>query len=268
MTSGLAVITIGMDPTIELGPLTLAWHGMTIAIGIVVGAVVARHETRRRGLDTQPLEAMFAILIGGAILGARAFYLAEHGQLTDPGEWLSTTGFTFYGGFIGAGLGIGWYVWRRGLSASYLDAIAVGVPLGVAVGRIGDVINGEHYGPATSFFLGVRNTHPDALTPSPEVAYHSGGLYEVLLGLAIFGVAWPLRRRLRRPTALAWSVLALLAAGRFLEFFVRSDSAPLALGLVTAQWSSLVLLAVAATGAWLTARHPRASHKRPAGRGP
>lgn len=258
MTPDLAVITIGMDPTIELGPITLAWHGMTIAIGIVVGSLIARGEARRRGLQTEPLEAMGVILIAGAIVGARVFYLAEHGLLMDPGQWLSTTGFTFYGGFIGAGLGIGFYVWRRRLSVSYLDAIAVGVPLGIAVGRVGDVINGEHYGPPTDFFLGVRNTHPDALTPSPELAYHSGGLYEVLLGLAIFGIVWPLRHRLRRPTAVVWTVLALLAAGRFVEFFVRSDSDPLALGLVTAQWTSLVLLAVAATGSWLTIRRPPA----------
>lgn len=67
--TGLGVITIGMDPTIELGPITLAWHGITIAIGIVVGAAIARHETRRRGLATQPLETMVLILVAGAIVG-------------------------------------------------------------------------------------------------------------------------------------------------------------------------------------------------------
>jgi hypothetical protein len=33
----LSVITVGLDPTIELGPLTLAWHGITIALGILIG---------------------------------------------------------------------------------------------------------------------------------------------------------------------------------------------------------------------------------------
>jgi prolipoprotein diacylglyceryltransferase len=78
--------------------------------------------------------------------------------------------------------------------------MAVALPLGVAVGRIGDVINGEHYGPPTDFFLGVRNTHPDASVPSPDVAYHSGGLYDLIIALAVFVAAWPLRNRLRRPT--------------------------------------------------------------------
>lgn len=151
------------------------------------------------------------------------------------------------------------------LSLAYLDAIAVALPLGIAVGRIGDVINGEHFGPATDFFLGVRNSHPEALTPSPDLAYHSGGLYEVLLGLAVFAIVWPLRRCLARPLAMTWLVIALLAAGRFAEFYVRSDSPDLALGLEIAQWTSLALLVAAAIGAWVTLAGPAGAGGRERG---
>jgi len=257
------VITIGIDPTIELGPLTIAWHGVTIAIGIVIGGVAVALDARRRGLDPERVYAIGLILVIGALVGGRAFYLLEHGELDDPGAWLGTTGFTFYGGFIAAALGIAYYISRQRLSVSYLDAIAAGLPLGLAIGRIGDVINGEHYGAASNFLLAVRNTHPDALTSSPDLAYHSGGLYEVLIGATVFAIAWPLRERLQRPLALMWLVLALLAVGRFFEFFLRSDSADLALGLEVAQWTSLLLLAIAATGAWLTLRRRPAPHRHP-----
>ena len=252
MTAMLSTITIGIDPTIELGPLTLAWHGITIAVGILIGGLVAGREARRRGLDPEPLYAIGTILVAGALVGARLFYLAEHGRLSDVGDWFGSRGFTFYGGFIAAALGIGVYLWRRRLSVGYLDVVAFGLPLGIAIGRIGDVINGEHYGPATNSFLGVRNTHPDADVPAPDVAYHSGGLYEVLIGAVVFVIVLALRKRLRRPTAMTWLVIVLLAAGRFVEFFVRSDSATAALGLEVAQWTSLALLAVAGLGAWLT----------------
>jgi phosphatidylglycerol---prolipoprotein diacylglyceryl transferase len=258
-----AVITIGIDPTIEIGPVTLAWHGLMIAVGILVGGLAAAYDARRRGLEPERIYAVGVILVVGALVGGRAFYLLEHGRLDDPGAWVSTTGYTFYGGFIAAALGIAYYIRRERLSLSYFDAIAAGLPLGIAVGRIGDIINGEHYGPATDFFLGVRNTHPDALTPNPDVAYHSGGLYEVLIAAIVFAIAWPLRKRLKRPLALMWLVIALFAVGRFFEFFVRSDSADLALGLEIAQWTSLVLLAVAAAGAWLTLGRPSAAAWRP-----
>src|SRR5919106_3983441 len=169
-----------------------------IAVGILVGGAAVALDARRRGLDPEHVYAIGLILVIGALVGGRAFYLLEHGELDDPGAWVGTTGFTFYGGFIAAALGIAYYVRRERLSLFYLDAIAAGLPLGIAVGRIGDLINGEHYGPATDFFLGVRNTHPDALTPSPDVAYHSGGLYEVLLAAIVLAIVWPLRRRLAR----------------------------------------------------------------------
>lgn len=262
----VSVISIGIDPTIELGPITLAWHGLTIAIGIGIGGLAAASDAKRRGLDPERLYPMGLILVLAALVGGRAFFLLEHDQLTDPGSWFGSTGFTFYGGFIAAAAGIAIYVWRQRLDLSYLDAIAAGLPLGIAIGRIGDIINGEHFGEATDFFLGVQNTHPDALTPSPDVAYHSGGLYEVLLASIVFAIVWPLRKRITRPLALMWLVIGLFAVGRFFQFFVRSDSDDLALGLETAQWTSLALLAVAIAGAWWTLTREPAESSRPPGR--
>jgi phosphatidylglycerol:prolipoprotein diacylglycerol transferase len=258
MDAARAVITIGIDPMVRIGPVTLAWHGLTIVIGILVGGLVAGREARARGLDVEPLQVMGFILVAGAVVGSKVFYLAEHGDLADPAAWVENRGFTFYGGFIAATLGLALYVWRRRLSIEYLDVIALGLPLGYGIGRVGDVINGEHYGPATTFFLGVRNSHPDADVPSNDLAYHSGGLYEMLIGLATFAVALALHRRLRpRPTAMIWLVIALLASGRFIEFFVRSDSAASAFGLEAAQWTSVALLLVAGAGAWAAARRRR-----------
>jgi len=264
VASGLSVITIGIDPTIEIGPLTLAWHGLTIALGILAGGVLAARELRRRGMNPEPVNTIGLILIVSALVGARLFYLAERGDLLRPERWFGTEGFAFNGGFVAAALAIALYVRRRRLSATYLDVVAAALPFGVAIGRIGDVINGEHYGRATDFVLGVRNTHPDALVPSPDVAYHSGGLYEVLLGASIFAVVWPLRRRLRWPTTMVWLVLGLFGVGRFMEFFLRSDSEELALGLSSAQWSSIALVAIAVLGSSLAVIRGRPAARAPA----
>jgi prolipoprotein diacylglyceryltransferase len=100
----------------------------------------------------------------------------------------------------------------------------------------------------------------------PKAVLHPGcwligrGLYEVLLAALVFAIVWPLRNRLRRPTTLTWLVLALFSIGRFFEFFARSDSEGDTFGLSTAQWTSLVLLAIAVIGASITLRRqgPRA----------
>lgn len=234
-----ATITIGLAPEIHLGPITIAWHGLTIAAGILAGVLLAGRLLKQQQLSTEPLHAITALIVFGGIVGGRLFYIAEHG-----GTPIGTRGFTFDGGFILAGLLVAGYIVRNNLDRRYLDAIAVALPLGVAIGRIGDVINGEHYGAPSTFFLAVRNSHPDALTPNPAIAYQNGGLYEVLLALLIFAVMWLTRNRLPRPGDSAWLVLALFSAGRFFEFFLRDDSPNLALGLSNAQWTSLTLLTI------------------------
>ena len=263
-----AVITIGLDPYLQLGPLTVAWHGLTIAIGVLIGAWVAGRVAQSRGMPAEPMTTV-ALLAGGAgLIGGRVLYLIEHDSLLRPGEWLGTNGFSFNGGLILAAVAIVVYIRRTGLPLAYLDAIAVGLPLGIAIGRIGDVIYGEHFGPPTGSFLGVRNTHPDASVPSPDVAYHSGGLYDLLIGAVIFAVVWPLRHRTRHPTELMWLVVALLGAGRFVEFFARSDSDTVALGLSSAQWTSLAIVLIGLTGLIAARRRPVKVHERPGGQGP
>ena len=253
--TALSVIEIGIDPTIELGPITLAWHGITIAVGIVIGALATARHARERGLDTERLSTIGVLLVGFGLLGARLLYLIESGDIADPSRWLGTRGFSLNGGVALVAVAIGVYVRRERLSLSYLDVVAVGFALGLAVGRIGDVINGEHYGPPSDFLLAVRNIHPEADTPDPAAAFHSGGLYGVLLGAAIFALLWPLRHRFRRPTMLLWSVVGLYAAGRFVESSFRLDSTELALGLSNAQWTSVVLRLVAGGGALWARRH-------------
>lgn len=243
-----AVITLRIDPFIHVGPVKLAWHGLTIALGIVLGALVAARRLRAGGLDPDPLYTFGVLAAIGGLIGGRIFYLLEHG-----GPVLGTNGFTFDGGLILAGLLIAIYVWRSRLSLRYLDAAALGLPFGVAIGRIGDVINGEHYGARSDSFLAVRNAHPAASTPNPDFAYQNGGLYEVLLGLLVFAVVWLLRDHMRHALDLMWLVLALFAVGRFAEFFLRADSPDLALGLNNAQWTSIALL-IAVGGGWMASR--------------
>lgn len=241
---------------IHIGPLSIAWHGLTIAVGILVGAMLAGRLARSWGLSSEPLYTISALIVVGALVGGRVFYLLEHdpGGLVESSKLFSGYGYTFDGGVILAGVLIVGYVRRAGLSVRYLDVVALGLPLGVAIGRIGDVINGEHYGSRSDFFLAVRNANPEAKTPNPHLAYQNGGLYEVLLATIIFAVVWPLRNRLRRPTDATWLVLGLFALGRFFEFFLRSDSPQLALGLNNAQWTSLALLSFVLVGWGVTRR--------------
>lgn len=143
------VSALMFDPEIHLGPVTLAWHGLTIAVGIFVGAWAATRWAREEGISADPLHGLTALLAVAGIVGGRLFYVVEQG-----GPLFAKNGFTFDGGVIAAALTLALYAWRTGITMRYLDAIGAGLALGVAIGRIGDVINGEHYGKASDSFLG------------------------------------------------------------------------------------------------------------------
>jgi phosphatidylglycerol:prolipoprotein diacylglycerol transferase len=259
-----AAITVGVDPEFELGPVSLSWHGVAIAVGIAAGAVVASRYGRRYRLDPEQLATVLFLMVVAGIVGARLFFLLvnDPGDILRPGDWLGSRGFAFYGGLIFGVLAAAVYIWRRELSVRYLDALAAGFPLGMAIGRVGDVVNGEHYGPPTDAPWAFRYTHPDAEVPALGVAYHSGGFYEIVLALAILAIVWLLRARLRSPGALLSTTVLLYGAGRFLMFFYRDDSDVQAFGLNDGQWTSLAVVGAGLCGLLLAARRPPAPRAR------
>src|SRR5438093_10481088 len=114
----LGVITINVDPTIEVGPLSITWHGLMIAVGLVIGGWLASRYARERDLDREELlNAVMVIALAG-IVGARLLYLVQNdaGALLRPADWLGTRGFSFYGALILGTAAVALYLRRRELS--------------------------------------------------------------------------------------------------------------------------------------------------------
>lgn len=251
-----AAITVSISPTLHVGPVEIAWHGLMIALGILAGGWLALRYGREHDLDGDRLQLAILILAVAGMIGARFYFLVQSdaSALLRPGDWLGRNGYAFYGAIIVGLPAVATYLWRQARSLQYLDALAAGFPLGMAVGRIGDLINGEHYGPATTAPWGFHYTDPAAAVPSTQLAYQSGAFYEILLALLMLGLLWPLRDRLPVPGLLLCLTVALYAAGRFLIFFVIRDTSVVAFGLRQAQLTSMALLALAATCAWFLVR--------------
>jgi len=228
-------INIGIDPEIfEIGGLEITWHGLFTALGVVVGVVMAGFLARRAGIDEDTIYNMALFLVVGGIIGARALYVLEHlGHFQDdPAEIfaIQTGGISIYGALIGGTLGaVAYAAWRRlphwGMMA---DIAAIGAILGMAVGRVGCLINGDIFGRATDWPIGVVYTHSD----SPAYPLYSGlGLdlaqhpvtaYEIVGDLVIFVLLlFVLRRFFKRDGMIFFSWAFLYAAMRFGVSFLR-----------------------------------------------
>ena len=145
---------------VHLGPLAISPHGVGIAVGFLLGARLMLPAAKRRGIDEDAVYSLLTRAAIGAIVGARLAYVVNHlGDYNHPLDVLKVWegGISLLGGFFGAILVA--LPRMRALRLSFwkvMDAAAPGMALGVIVGRIGDLIVGDHLGKVTGFFLGYR----------------------------------------------------------------------------------------------------------------
>ena len=264
-------LKVGIDPTaLHLGGFALFWYGLLVAVGFVVAIRVATVAAERRRLDPDQLlsGALVAALFG--LLLARAFWVLQNqpawyidGKHLGDALSLWQGGLSFTGGILGGILG-GWlYTNRYALpTLRFLDLGALAAPLGVAIGKGGNAINGDIAGLATKNF-GVEYTNASNHLLAPDTlgkTQHPVAVYEIVFNLVLFGVLvflW--RRRVFRPGQIAGIYLTGYAAGQLAIGAFRASPTSLA-GLRVTQ---LTALPIAAAGLWLFLRLQRRGQVAP-----
>jgi phosphatidylglycerol---prolipoprotein diacylglyceryl transferase len=245
-------IVIDLDPNLfKLGPFLITWHGIFAVLGILAGARLGLWLLSKEGVDVSHGADGVAWMVVVGLIGARLLYVWENYKLFE-GQLgriflLTEGGISQWGGLFGAMLGA--YIWARRAAISYwkvIDAGGAATMIGLAIGRIGDVINGEHHGTPTSLPWGVEYVNPNTLG-QPGLVVHPEVAYEMILTLAVLGVLLPFHQRLkaRLPDGvLGLTYLGLYGLGRFFLSYLRTDPAVFA-GLRQAQLASLLMFAIA-----------------------
>ncbi|MEJ5343648.1 MAG: prolipoprotein diacylglyceryl transferase [Chloroflexus sp.] len=236
-----------VDPVIiQLGPLTLRWYGVLIMAGVMLAAWVGSRHVERRGFDRESVwDLLLWVLIPG-LLGARLYYVfiqSSRGPeglgrfLSNPASILAVWegGLHIFGGFIFGALGLWAFArMRKAPLLVYADAIALGLPLGQAVGRWANFINQELYGPPTTLPWGLRidpeyriGPYRDLVAFPETTRFHPLFLYESLWNLIGFALIFFIWRRYGdrlRDGDIALMYLVWYPLGRFFIEFLRTDS--------------------------------------------
>jgi phosphatidylglycerol:prolipoprotein diacylglycerol transferase len=280
----LLSISIGMDPTLaEIGPFELTWHGVFTAVGIAAGVYLGAWIGRKEGFTEDDAYSIALVGVPAGIIGARAMYVLEN-RVNFEGQWLDVFrinegGITVYGAVIGGVLGAVAYGWLRKLPIGRgLDAAGFGLLLGMAIGRIGDLINGEHIATESSLPWAVKYTHPDSpgfpysVTSTGDfIARHPATTYEMIGDLLIIGIMALLFVRFwrTRPGLTFFTGVVLYSAMRFGVSYLRIDSCPTGVDCpeyIVRDWMtfpqvvSMITFGIGLLGlAWSVLRSPQAA---------
>lgn len=252
-----------------LGGRAIYSFGFFIGLAFVASVLILQWGMDRKGLDGEKAWNILILALVGGVVGAKLYWVAWHADELAGGGWtalLSGSGLTWYGGFLLATAMVLVGIRRMGLPMGRtLDAAALAMPVGIAVGRIGCFLVGDDYGRPTGGWYGVafpRGAPPTrvdvleaqyGITVDPAlvarfgevVPVHPTQLYEVVLSLIVFGVIYRYRDHLHRPGWLFGLWLTLYGIQRFLMEIVRLKDDRIFLGVLTgAQLISLVIVAV------------------------
>ena len=246
------MLHIGMDPNIfQAGNFILTWHGFFSFVAVVISVILCARWARSAGLEPDHVYATAIWAIIGGILGARIFHVIDRWDIysNNPAEILAiwSGGIALFGSILGGLLAGTIYAKTQGFPVGKLaDLAAPAILVGQTVGRIGDIINGEHIAKVTDLPWGFVYTHPDSLSYQVHrmLASHPVILYEMIWNTIVFGIVWWMRGRIRPDGMLFALYLGLYAFGRFFISFLREDKVWFA-GLQEAHIIAIGVIAVA-----------------------
>ncbi len=255
----MLAIELPWDPTLfEIGGFRFTWHSLFAVIGILAGVHVARRMGRRTSIPDDKVVTLALWAVAGGIVMARFLYVIDNldqfsGNIGRVFA-LNQGGITVWGGPIGGAIAVSIASWWMRLPVrTALDIGSPGLILGMAIGRIGDLINGEHLATATDLPWAVLYTN--AATLGQAFPVHPATTYELLGDLIIFGVLLFLASRVIGRGHMFWTMLGAYAAMRFGLQFLRADQPAHFLGLQQSQIIGvLAMLTAAGRIAWAVVR--------------
>lgn len=262
-----------IDPVaIELGPFQLHWYGIIIATAVLLAAVLAARVATWLGENPEHGWSMLLWVVLAGVVGARLYHVIHEWEFYSanlpliPQIW--NGGLGIYGAVVGGALAILAWTRANGLNtARWLDIGAPSILLGQAIGRLGNFVNQELYGPPTDLPWGLtidaahRAGTPwnPADFPVDTTRFHPLFAYEALLNLVgLVVLLLVVRRFAHRLYAGDLMLMYFIWYGTvrtLLEPFRTGTGNWLIFGVPTAMWVGI--LGAVASAAVLVYRHRR-----------
>ena len=248
------MIEIGIGPNlVNFGNFLVSWHGFFSFIAVAAAVYLVGRWAPLKGIDPDAVYSIAIFAIVGGIIGARLVHVIDHWDFyqQNPADVFAiwAGGIGLWGGILGGFLGGAAYALIAKHPVGVIaDLTAPALLFVQTIGRLGDIVNGEHCARATDFIFGFVWTNPlsDARNCGAEgvgVSVQPVIAYEMIWNMLALLVIWKLRGKLRPDGMLFVVYLALYSVGRFMISFARTDKV-WALGMQEAHYIALLVLAI------------------------
>ena len=248
------MIEIDVGPyLISSGTFLLSWHGFFSFVAVATAVYLVGRWAPMKGIEPDDIYSVAIWAILGGIVGARLVHVIDNWDYYQYNLlqilFIWSGGIGVWGGILGGFMGGAAYAFIAKHPIGIIaDLTAPALLLVQTIGRLGDIVNGEHCArAATEFILAFNWIRPESdargcangvgVPVQPVIAY------EMLWNLAALFVVWKLRDRLRPDGMLFALYLALYAIGRFLVSLLRQDKV-WALGLQEAHFIAILVLLI------------------------
>lgn len=219
---------IQWDParSFSIGPLTMHYYGLIIALGLVLAVLYGWKRCHQFGIKQDDILNGVLIVVPIALICARLYYcfFQWESYAEDPISILYVWkgGLAIYGGVLGAVAAIAVFCLIKKINLpALLDLVFLGFLIGQSIGRWGNFFNREAFGAATDSFLrmGLYNMRTFAFE-----YYHPTFLYESLWNLTGFLLLHFLSKKRQYDGQIALGYAAWYGLGRALIEGLRMDS--------------------------------------------
>jgi len=223
-------VLIDINPVfISIGGLAVGWCGVLALVGLGLAIWLSLRE-----LDRQPTDRVLALnalawALPAGVLIARLVYVIGYWGYFLPSAnefWqLNLGGLSLWGGLVGGGLVAAARLKHEAVSRRRIfDIVVPYVALGVAVGRLGEFLDGQGQGVASALPWATQYGNHLAATPDFGIARHPAPVYDGVVALGVFALLKVLPTALPAGTRLA-AFLVVYGLGRIIFGHVRLDPA-------------------------------------------
>ena len=216
----------------------IRWYGILIAGAVLIGALLAMRESKRKGLNEELLIDFLLFAIPTAIVGARLYYVIFSWDYysNNPGQILNIMGggLAIHGAIIAGVIVAIIFTKVKKISLwKLLDIVAPSLVLGQAIGRWGNYANQEAHGGPTDLPWGIM---------IDGVKVHPTFLYESIFNIMIFVFLMWYRKKSKIDGEIFLLYFSLYSLGRFFIEGLRTDSLMLGSVRVAQLISVLVII--------------------------